>query len=188
MRRKGDYDGAEAIFSEVLALRRRLLGNDHPDVSITLDSYARVLKEKGEFERAETLQREAIAIARKVYGDEHMAIAITTGSLASILRASGNTARALPVYQEALALYEKLFSPDHPNVSVLRSNTAGCLTELGRYDEAEALLLQSYEVLMQTHGAGNRLTQSTIRYLVSLYEAWQKPAQAQTYRAMIAAP
>ncbi len=185
LRRKGDYAGADSVFREVLHLRRTVLGARHPDVSITLDSYARVLKEQGDYARAVQMQEEAIDIAREVYGDEHMSIAITTGNLASILRASGDPTRALPAYQKALALYEKLFSPDHPNVSVLRSNTAGCLIELGRYQEAEGLLEKSLTALMESHGAENRLTQSTLRYLVTLYSSWGKPEKEAQYAAMV---
>ncbi|NND71559.1 MAG: serine/threonine protein kinase [Rhodothermales bacterium] len=185
LRRKRDYVAADSIFAEVLDLRRRVLGSDHPDVSITLDSYARVMRELGEFDRAVAMQREAIAIARNVYGEEHMSIAITTGNLASILRASGDPVQALPSYREALSLYEKLFSPDHPNAAVLRSNTAGCLIELGRYAEAEQLLNKSYAVLVKSHGLDHRLTQSSIRYYVTLYKAWGRPDKESEYAAMI---
>ena len=185
LRSKGDYEGAEAIFEEVLAARREVLGSDHPDVSITLDSYARVLKDKGDYAGAERLQREAIAIARKAYGDRHMSIAVTTGSLASILRAAGQPERALPAYREALDLFEEFFSPEHPNAAVLRSNLAGCLTDLGQYAEAESLLLKSYDVLLSAYDQEHRLTQSTIRYLVTLYEAWGRSEPAERYQAMV---
>ncbi|NND73085.1 MAG: tetratricopeptide repeat protein [Rhodothermales bacterium] len=114
-----------------------------------------------------------------------MSIAITTGNLASILRASGDPTQALPSYREALSLYEKIFSPDHPNVAVLRSNTAGCLIELGRYAEAEQLLDKSYAVLVESHGLDHRLTQSSIRYYVTLYKAWGRPDKESEYAAMI---
>ena len=185
LRQKRDYDRADTLFAEVLALRREYLGPDHPDVSITLDSYARVLKEKGEYLRAEELQAEAIEIARKTYGDEHLSIAITTGGLASILNASGDYGRALPAYQKSLALYESLLGADHPNVAVLRSNTAGCLTKLGRYTEAEPLLIKSYGILEPAFGLDHRLTQSTILYLVSLYEAWPRAELHAKYSAMV---
>ena len=185
LRSQGDYETADSIFRDVLALRRKRLGPDHPDVSITLDSYAALLKAKGDLDGAERLQREAIAIARKAFGDEHMAIAITTGKLASILRAQGKPAQALPVYREALALYERLLSPDHPNVAVLRSNLGGCLTDLGRYQEAEPLFLTSYQTLLDQRGQEDQLTQSTIRYLITLYDAWGRPDQAGPYRAML---
>ena len=186
LRGKGDYEAADSLFREVLALRRKRLGPAHPDVSITLDSYAALLKEKGDFEGAERLQREAIAIARRAFGDEHMAVAITTGKLASILKALGDNAQALPVYRESLALLERLLPPDHPSTAVLRSNMAECLINLARYQEAEPLFLESYRTLLETRGQDDRLTQSTVRYLVTLYKAWGKPDKVAEYLALLA--
>ena len=60
-----------------------------------------------------------------------------------------------------------------------------CLTLLRRYQEAETLFLESYQALLDKRGQEDRLTQSTIRYLVALYEAWEKPEQAETYRALV---
>ncbi len=185
LRGKQDYAAAEPIFQEVLALRRKQLGDDHPSVSITLDSYAALLKAKGDYEHAERLQREAIAIARKAFGDEHRAIAITTGKLAGIIRATGDARRALPVYRDALARYERLLAPDHPTILSSHANVGACLIDLARYQEAETLLLPTYQTLQETQGPDHRLTKSALNYLVTLYEAWDKPDKAATYRALL---
>jgi hypothetical protein len=58
-----------------------------------------------------------------------------------------------------------------------------CLTALGRYAEAEPLLLKGYDGLESTLGAGNPETAETLEALIGLYEAWPKPDEAQRWWA-----
>jgi hypothetical protein len=52
------------------------------------------------------------------------------------------------------------------------------LSSQKRYEEAEPLLLESYNSLKEHLGASDPGTGETLRRLVVLYEAWGKPAQA----------
>jgi hypothetical protein len=61
-----------------------------------------------------------------------------------------------------------------------------CLTEVGRYERAEELLLAAYPVLRQVMGEQNMRTELAVRRLVKLYEAWGKPEKAAEYRALLA--
>lgn len=56
-----------------------------------------------------------------------------------------------------------------------------CLTELGRYQEAEQLLLEGYRVLREEQDQAAR---DAVERLVSLYDAWGKPDLAAEYRAL----
>lgn len=56
-----------------------------------------------------------------------------------------------------------------------------CLAAQKRYDEAEALLLDSYQILKATTGQNDaRLTEAAQR-LANLYRAWGKPQKARFY-------
>ena len=50
------------MYREALAMRRKLLGNEHPDVATTLNGLAWVLAVKGKLAEAETMYREALAM------------------------------------------------------------------------------------------------------------------------------
>ena len=58
-----------------------------------------------------------------------------------------------------------------------------CLVELGRYEEAEPLLLEAYPRLRLEHPDR---AEDTIRYLVKLYDAWGMPEKAAEWRAKLA--
>jgi tetratricopeptide (TPR) repeat protein len=64
-RDKGDYEEAGALYRQSLAMRRRLVGDEHPDVGATLYSLAVLLYLKGEYSEAEKTERQAIDIFQK---------------------------------------------------------------------------------------------------------------------------
>ncbi|PYX12871.1 MAG: tetratricopeptide repeat protein, partial [Acidobacteria bacterium] len=57
-----------------------------------------------------------------------------------------------------------------------------CLTIEKRYNEAEPLLLESYESLKSSQGANNPRTQLALQRLITLYENWGKLDRARAYR------
>ena len=184
LRGKGDLEAAEPVFKEVLALRRRILGPEHPGVSITLDSYAALLKARGDLDGAERLELEAIAIARKAYGDEHFAVALTTSKLAGILRSKGDIEGATRLFRDSLALMERVLGPKHVHTSLTRLALAECLAEMFRFEEAEAFMKTSYEILLETQD--DRFIRQAAANLVTLYEKWGRSELAAEYRAVAA--
>src|SRR5438552_1288741 len=68
---QGKYAEARALDQQVLAARRKLLGEEHPD---TAASYARLaldLHALGKYAEAESLMQRVLAVRRKVLGEEH---------------------------------------------------------------------------------------------------------------------
>ena len=59
-RRKREYSKAMECFREVLVVRRKALGDDHPSVSITLVSMAAVLRRSGKKEEANKFYAAAV--------------------------------------------------------------------------------------------------------------------------------
>ena len=60
-----------------------------------------------------------------------------------------------------------------------------CLTKLGRYGQAEQLLLAAHQVMQTKLGEQHERTQKAINRLFELYEAWGKPEKAAKYRALL---
>jgi hypothetical protein len=56
------------------------------------------------------------------------------------------------------------------------------LLDQGRYAEAEPLLLHSVAALTSTFGEAHERAAEARRKLVSVYEAWGRPAQASRFR------
>ena len=70
-------------------------------------------------------------------------------------------------------------------VADLQGGHGECLIKLGRYAQAELPLLASYEGLKASYGDDHYLTIKAIKRLVRLYQAWDKPAQAEEWTALL---
>ncbi len=68
-------------------------------------------------------------------------------------------------------------------MGVPKSLLGETLTALGRYDEAERLLLEAHGVLKDIPGQQRREAMATRARLVALYEAWGRPEKTISYRA-----
>ena len=58
-----------------------------------------------------------------------------------------------------------------------------CLTALGRFGEAETLLLSSYENLAARRGPNHRRTQKALEHLIELYDITQDLAEQKNVAA-----
>ena len=65
------YSDAEPLYQQALELRKRLLGEEHPDVAQSLNNLAGLYRNQGRYSEAEPLYQEAIIIATKTLGENH---------------------------------------------------------------------------------------------------------------------
>jgi serine/threonine protein kinase/Tfp pilus assembly protein PilF len=151
-RNQGDWRGAAALLDEALAMRRRLFGNEHQDVAVTLVELARVYDDQGSSERAETLHREALAIRRKVLGGEHRETATSLNDLGVLLWERGDLEGAEPLLRQSHAINKKALGPEHANVASNLGNLALLLEDKGEHAAAEALFREALALDRRTLG------------------------------------
>ena len=82
---------------------------------------------------------------------------------------------------EALRIHKAALPDDHAMLAHARSVLGECLTALGRYDEAEPLVLESYERLQAVLGESGTETRKALPRIVKLYEAWDASEPNQGY-------
>ncbi len=54
---------------------------------------------------------------------------------------------------------------------------------MGRFEEPEPFLLDSYAVIKRIHGAQDEQTLAALQWIIDLYEAWDQPDRAASYGA-----
>ncbi|MCH7814487.1 MAG: tetratricopeptide repeat protein [Planctomycetes bacterium] len=162
-----------------LAMRRKLLGDEHVDVAISLYDLGMLLHDTERYAEAEQVLREALAIRRKLLGDEHEHTIRTAARLGQLLRDAGELNEAEALLREAVERSRVALGDGHRFVGFARCDLGVCLTALGRYDEAERELLEALR-----HLTAHYLTDDhpavvpTVDRLAALYEAWGKPEEA----------
>jgi len=170
LREEGRPKEAEPFVREALEMRQRLLGASHPAVGVSLNNLANVLLDLGELDEAERYARESLRFAREHFsGSPHEAYPLTC--LAGILLARGEADDALPLVEQSLALRRKVMGPDAPLLARTESILGECLTDLGRYEEAEPLLVHAEKVLDADPGTAELYRERTHRRLERLRSA-----------------
>ncbi|MFO0141735.1 MAG: tetratricopeptide repeat protein, partial [Aphanizomenon sp.] len=62
---------AEPLYQQALALRQKLLGDDHPDVAQSLNNLAGLYHSQGKYNEAEPLYEQALNICEQRLGVDH---------------------------------------------------------------------------------------------------------------------
>ena len=165
----GQYNLAEPLYERALAIREKVLGEEHPDTATTLNNLAWLYESQGRYDEAEPLYERALAIYEKVLGEEHPDTATTLDNLAGLYRNQGRYDEAEPLYERALAIREKVLGEEHPDTATTLHNLAGLYGDQGRYDEAEPLYERALAISEKVLGEQHPHTASTLNNLAGLY-------------------
>jgi tetratricopeptide (TPR) repeat protein len=99
----GEFDGALPLYEEVLAVERRINGDDHPNTLTSISNLANLHSGMGTHDLALLLHTVALATRRRLLGDAHPDTLTSCSNLANLHSAMGNHDLALPLCEEALA-------------------------------------------------------------------------------------
>jgi hypothetical protein len=133
------------------------------------------------------LLRETLAAAREQVGPDHRSAVAVLAELAETIRAAGRRDAALGLFDEAASRIAAAYPTGHPAAAVLAQQRAGCLIDVGRFEEAETALHRCHPVLVAAFGASHPRCRENLSELVRLYETWGRPDQAAGYRAQLGA-
>jgi nephrocystin-3 len=143
-RKAGNYDEAELLHRQALAIREKALGHKHPDTARSIGHLANLLHDKAVYDEAEILYIKALSIYEKVFHEEHPEKAIILNNMADLYRCRGNRDdynKAEYLLRKVLDIRRKIFGLKHPDSIAALDNLAALLTIKGDYDA----LITTYE-------------------------------------------
>ena len=178
-----DYAAADSIHRKSLALKRKIYGDVHLEVAYGLNNLASVLRDKGEYDEAVDMHRESIGITRTVLGTEHSNYWIVSGNLGKTLWYKGECEEGEPLLQASLQGIRRTIPHDPLRPPLHAYWLGGCLVQLGRYSEAEKLLLDSHAALVENRGENDPFAVEVAGELEKLYAAWDKPEKVEDFRS-----
>ena len=149
----GLQDEAEPLLEEAYSVRRRILGENHPQVAESLTHLGWLQREKGDVEEARQLLERALAVNLSVYGSEGPQVAQSLDSLGYVVWLGGDFDRAAKLYDRALRLGEAEFGPEHPAVALTLARQGILLIDTGDYQEARTALERALAIREKTLGA-----------------------------------
>jgi serine/threonine protein kinase len=180
----GEFAESEQLLREGLSVARRVLGENHPDVATVIYNIANTLVSQGIYIEAERLYHKSIAMNQRLVGPSSYKVAIDRTSLAHLLVVCGRIQEAEETIQQAHQVLLNTLSRDHWRNSYAEAIRARILVAKGSFEEAEPVLQENFTRVADVRGPTSAETRHVLKYLVDLYEAWDKPEEAAKYRAL----
>ncbi|NCS58404.1 MAG: tetratricopeptide repeat protein [Microcystis aeruginosa G11-04] len=176
---QGLYEEAEPWFKQCLAVTRRRLGEEHPDVATSLNNLAALYNSQGRYKEAEPLHLKALDLRKRLLGDNDPLVATSLNNLAALYRSQGRYKEAEALFLQALDLRKRLLGDNDPHVATSLNNLAGLYKSQGRYTEAEPLYLEALDLRKRLLGDNDPLVAQSLNNLASLYESQGRYTEAE---------
>jgi tetratricopeptide (TPR) repeat protein len=104
---RGDCSAAEEPTRQSIALKKSVLGPDHPDVAGGIGNLALLMSASGHIAEADELNEHALAIFRKWTGEESVDAAMYLGNHGDNLLALGHPKEARQAYQKVMDIFDR---------------------------------------------------------------------------------
>ncbi len=150
----GNLNAAEAADREVLELREKILGPNHPDLFYPLNNLAFISLERGDWAQALPLLQRAYAI-RTAMPHPGSSVAVILNNLGRAMQEKGDYAGAERDFNQALALIQKANGRASWSEAKITANLGLMEFDKGDYTAAESYSLQALEMRRTLGGDDN---------------------------------
>jgi eukaryotic-like serine/threonine-protein kinase len=180
--RRGEYRAALADLKMALALKRKVLPPDHPDVAETLMTIANVDNELGEHQAALVQADEAVEDYRKAYGPNSPQLAHPMETRGESFEALGRHAEAEKDLREAVDRWGNWLGRDHPWVAYALTALGKTLLSEKRPGEATSTLERALRI--REHSDPNQDELAETRFALARARLALNPRDAATARKL----
>ena len=132
----GDYKLASDLYTEALAIQRRVLKPDHPELATTLSNMGSLYQRQNQTELAIPLLEEALEIRTKVFPDDHPTLLTSRNMMAVAYGNLGRMDEAIVLARKVLAARQKKLG-NHSHVAGSFNTLGHLLKSKGDLQEAE---------------------------------------------------
>ncbi|GFE82393.1 hypothetical protein GCM10011487_43930 [Steroidobacter agaridevorans] len=148
----GDYGQARQHHERALELRRKHLGEDHPDTLKSQAFLVSIMIAEASFEEAEPLAKQTLERMTRVLGPEHSETLAHTGNLGLLLYERGKFQDMAELLARLLPLQQRTLGDAHEATLSTMNNLAIAYRNLGRYAEAAELHTRELAICRKAFG------------------------------------
>ena len=177
----GMYDDALPLQQRALTLRRRVLGENHPDTISSISNMGEVLHYQGKLAEVMPYYREALEKRRKVLGEENPDTLESIARIGAVLHDQGELDQAIPYYLDALEKRRRILGSDDPATLDSIGNLGRLLQEQGKPDQAEPYFKEALEKKRRILGEEHPETLIAIGNMGVLLRGMGKLVEAEPY-------
>ncbi len=170
MRELGLLERAVAPQTDALDIRRRVLGEEHPDTLTSISKMGTLFNAQGKFAEAERNDREVLEKRRRILGDDHLDTLSAIHNLAHVLQAEGKFDEAEPLFREVLDARRRILGDDDIDTLTSVMSMGFFLQARGRLREAEPYYREALDKRRRTLGEEHPHTLFAIANMASLLQ------------------
>ena len=152
----GRVNESLSLIREAYESSERVLGSDHAATIRRRHRLASKLSSLGKYEEAVELMERVLEYQLKIHGPKAWATQKVQRGIAQIHYRNREYSQALALYQECLPAAQQEAGVDHEDTLSVMSETGMCLTQLGRFAEAEAILREVQALRVAKKGPDDR--------------------------------
>jgi hypothetical protein len=175
----GLYPQAQQQLEAALSLRRRLLGEDHPDTLGSMNALAVQYAYQSKLPQAEAMLNRVLDTRRRVLGDSHPSTLESTSALAQVYDEEGQYPKAELLLTKSLEVRRRVLGEDRPDTLRNMTDLGWLYREQAKFKQAEPLLTKSLSAQTRVLGESHPDTLYTMHVLASLYNAKGESAQSE---------
>jgi tetratricopeptide (TPR) repeat protein len=176
--RDGRYEEAEELGEQVMQMRKRLLGDEHPDTLTSMANLASTFRNRGRWKEAEELEVEVMQAMKRVLGNEHRDTLLSIGNLAATYSSQGRWKEAEELEVEVMQEMKRVLGNEHPDTLSSMNNLALTYSNQGRWREAEELGKQVMQMRKRVLGDEHPDTLDTMHNLAFLLQSQARHREA----------
>ena len=181
----GRYNQALDAHSSALEIRKRLLDPRHPDMAVSMNNIALVYIRLGRPLTAIPILIESVDIRMQKLGRTHPATCSSLGNLARAYMESDQLEKAIETYDEAVDSALETLGPGHTMAIIFQANRGECLARLGRFAEAERILIDQYERAAALLGENHFRSQAVANQVADMYSMNSQSEQEALWRERV---
>ena len=174
------------VATESVSIHETLYPDGHLDLATSYGAFGDVLSRLGRYDEADEALNHDLVMRERVLGAEHESVARSWRMLGKNEERRGNLARAEEYHRKGANIFVSMFGPDYVITRQYLLSVADVLFKANRYDEAEAIYKETYDVFLRDRGATDRYTREVAGDLSELYGAIGDGTRASDFRAKAA--
>lgn len=164
-----NYEKAEELLLQSLAIQKQISGLQSPGVADTLTSMADLYgTEQGKYTQAEPLYKQALEIRSKSFGADSPQVADSLYNLGKLYEYQGKYPQSQEFYLKSLDICRKKLPSDHPDIARTISSLAGLYRLQGDYDKSEEYYQKALKLYQTAQGPNADTVAMTLNNLAGL--------------------
>ena len=150
-------------------LRKKVLGEEHPDTLTSLGNLASSYEDVGNYEQQLEYNKKCYELRKKVLGEEHPDTLTSLGNLATSYGNIGNYEKQLEYNKRSYELSKKVLGEEHPYTLISLGNLALCYGNIEEYEKQLEYNKRCYELRKKKLGETHPNTLTSLNNLALSY-------------------